>query len=67
MRELRADNKSLREKMEQGHATLSSKLEKLSVDVSGLRGMQKAILWVIGIGMALWPILIATGKALYWF
>ena len=56
VRELRADNKSLRDKVD----TLD---QRLSDSVSSLRGMQKAILWVIsGFGS-----LGLVGKILHWF
>jgi hypothetical protein len=63
VRELRADNKSLREKVDVIHESLAGKIAKLSDDVASMRGMQKAMLWVMsGLGS-----LGLAGKIFRWF
>jgi hypothetical protein len=46
---------------------LSEKLTKVSSDVADMRGLQKAMLWVVGGIGSVATILITTGKALHWF
>ena len=85
VRELRADNKSLREKVDAIHTNLRDKIDsvntslggqltKLSDDIADLRGLiadmrglQKAMLWVIGGVGSLATILMTLGKTLHWF
>ena len=63
VRELRADNKSLRDKVDALDKSLSDKISLLSDSVSGLHGMQKAMLWVMsGLGS-----LGIAGKIFHWF
>jgi hypothetical protein len=77
IRELRSDNKSLREKMDQGYARLDAKLDKsgaeinasigkLQEGVASLRGMQVAILWLLG-AIATLDGLAGAGKVFKWF
>jgi hypothetical protein len=77
IRELRSDNKSLREKMDQGYARLDAKLDKncseinasivaLREGVASLRGMQIAILWVLGAAVTLGGVA-GAGKLFSWF
>ena len=74
VRELRADNKSLRDKVDALDKNLSDKIDALdkslsdkisllSDSVTGLHGMQKAMLWVMsGLGS-----LGIAGKIFHWF
>ena len=61
IRELRADNKSLRDKVDANYVALDKKIDNrfdelradikaINASVEGLKGMQKAILWVLGGG-----------------
>ena len=67
VRELRADNKSLRDKVDTLDKNLSDRItavdKNLSDKISGMLGMQKAMLWVMsGLGS-----LGIVGKIFHWF
>ncbi len=74
MRELRGDNKSLRDKIDAVQATLtqdiktveanlSDKINQLGIAVASMRGMQKAMLWILGVLGSLGTV----GKFFHWF
>jgi chromosome segregation ATPase len=63
VRELRADNKSLRDKVDMLDRKVDAVDKNLSDKISGMLGMQKAMLWVMsGLGS-----LGIVGKILHWF
>ncbi|HVX90645.1 MAG TPA: hypothetical protein VHC20_03335 [Candidatus Paceibacterota bacterium] len=75
---LSAAQAALRDKMDEGFRAanakidavdtkLGEKLTTLSNDVADMRGLQKAMLWVIGGLGSLAMLLITAGKALHWF
>jgi outer membrane murein-binding lipoprotein Lpp len=64
---LTAGQQTLREKMEEGFRAQDAKVTKLSEDVAGMRGLQKAILWVIGGVGTFASLLFTAAKALHWF
>jgi uncharacterized coiled-coil DUF342 family protein len=75
---LSAGQAALRDRMDEGFrasnakidsvsTTLNEKIAKLSDAVTGMRGLQKAMLWMIGGVGSLATILITMGKALHWF
>ena len=69
---------ALRDRMDEGfrasdakidsvNKSLGEKITKLSDDVAGMRGLQKAMLWVMGGVGSLATVLLTVGKALHWF
>lgn len=78
MTEVRTDIKALHEKIDSGHAKLNEKIDrnhsetnaalfKLTESVSSLRGMQLALVWVIGIVITLSGVALTLGKILKWY
>ena len=63
VRELRADNKSLRNKVDTLDKKIDAVDKNLSDKISGMLGMQKAILWVMS-GLGSFGI---VGKIFHWF
>ena len=63
VRELRADNKSLRDKVDTLDKKIDAVDKNLSDKISGMLGMQKAILWVMS-GLGSFGI---VGKIFHWF
>lgn len=55
-------DKSLRDKIDAVNANLGEKITRLSNDVAGMRGLQKATIWLIGILGSLG----IAGKLLHW-
>jgi chromosome segregation ATPase len=80
IRELRADNKILRDKIDATHSSLDKKIEtkvgelgadlkEMRASLADLKGMQKAILWVLG-GVGTLVATVGVGftiaRALHW-
>jgi uncharacterized coiled-coil DUF342 family protein len=57
----------LRDKMDDGFRASDAKITKLTEAIAGMRGLQMALLWIVGGVGSLATVLITVGKALHWF
>jgi chromosome segregation ATPase len=67
MREMRAEYKSLREKVDKNHEITTERLNQLDRKVTDIGSKLTALIWVMGGLGSLITIAVTVGKALHWF
>jgi chromosome segregation ATPase len=67
MREMRAEYKSLHEKVDKNHDVTTERLNQLDRKITDVGSRLSALIWVIGGLGSLITIAVTVGKALHWF